>query len=269
MDDEEETDEAGAENYENTANSLNEEGTGLLAEAEEEEQAALAAMFQAKKTLKEARQRQHNVKQNRKYYQGAKGSGGRTNPTSTSSTSTSSSRIRDDSNLDCLRCGQRGHRAANCPHKPIGDGTGKASMAQAGGEGTPQQAPFVCYTTPDHEGHVGYVEGKNHIACSTEDPNYLLSTAEAVREGMAVVDGGATQTIGSVAAVEAVLAKNLERCGLSGLAGLSAEKPPTFSFGNSTENQCLSTAKLQVAANGNPGMLQIHTLWKMGQVPYF
>ena len=36
--------------------------------------------------------------------------------------------------------------------------------------------------------------------------------------------------------------------------------PPVFSFGNSTENRCLSTARLQVYAGGVPGEMQIHTL---------
>ena len=87
-----------------------------------------------------------------------------------------------------------------------------------------------------------------------------------MREGMAVIDGGATQTIGSVAAVEAVLRKNFEKHGESRLRGITTKGVPTFSFGNSTEDQCLSTARVGVSANGSPGEISIHTLDK-GQSP--
>ena len=71
---------------------------------------------------------------------------------------------------------------------------------------------------------------------------------------------GATQTIGSVAAVEAILNRNRYKHGVSKLSGVDASNPPSFSFGNSTENRCLSTAKLKISANGAPGELRIHTL---------
>ena len=71
---------------------------------------------------------------------------------------------------------------------------------------------------------------------------------------------GATQTIGSVAAVEAILNRNRYKHGVSKLSGVDASNPPSFSFGNSTENRCLSTTKLKISANGAPGELRIHTL---------
>ena len=48
-----------------------EEGFMMMHSAEEEAQGALAAIQTAKRTLRDARSRQHQVKQNRKYYQGA------------------------------------------------------------------------------------------------------------------------------------------------------------------------------------------------------
>ncbi|CAE7557684.1 unnamed protein product, partial [Symbiodinium microadriaticum] len=112
------------------AEGLSEEGVALMADAEGQAQEALAALFEARRTLKDARHKQKVVKQNRKYFHGnggqAKGSG------------TGSARPRDDSNLDCLRCG---HRAANCPHKPVG---AAAQVDQASSSGSYEQAPFVC-----------------------------------------------------------------------------------------------------------------------------
>ena len=239
------------------------EGAALVVDAEQEAQDALAALHQARRTLREARQRQHQVKQSRKYY--SSNSQGRT-PSGSATTLP-----RDDSQLDCLRCGKRGHRASNCPHKPIAaqtDGGRQSETAE------PQQAPFVCYleTREDHqEGDFnGFVQGDKpenvEQAYSGQFSPEPLSTMEAVREGMAVLDGGATQTIGSVAAVEAVLRKNLRDHGDSRLRGISTQGVPTFSFGNSTEDRCLSTARLAVSANGAPGEVSIHTLDK-GQSP--
>ena len=93
-----------------------------------------------------------------------------------------------------------------------------------------------------------------------------LTTQEAVQRGLAVIDGGATQTIGSVKALEAVLSRNLEKYGETRLRGVNFESPPTFSFGNSTENRCLSTARLGVQANGVSGELNVHAL-DHGQSP--
>ena len=245
---------------------LNDEGFALVSLAEEEAESAMAAMQTARRTLRDARQRQHQVKQSRKYFQST---------TNRSTAASSSSRPRDDSNLDCLRCGKRGHQAANCPHKPIGDGPTQAHMT-AGDDN--QHAPFVCYTSAPnqeqdetlietilHDNFVGYATELGYQAENYEKESGL-TTKEAVSRGYAVVDGGATQTIGSVAALEAVLQQNRQKHGSSGLKGLSSEEPPTFSFGNSTENKCLSTAQIRVQANGNPGELRVHTL-EGGEAP--
>ena len=240
---------------------ISDEGIALIVDAEEQAQEALAALYQAKKTLKEARQRQHQVKQSRRYYVSGKGQG-------RASTTTGS---RDDSHLDCLRCGQRGHRAANCPHKPI------AAQAESSASEV-QQAPFVCYMeqvgNQDSVEHA--LEDADFAGCAQPAADQTafeagklgegLSTQEAVQKGMAVIDGGATQTIGSVKALEAVLRRNLEKYGNSKLKDLNTKDPPIFSFGNSSENRCLSTAKLGVVAGGVPGELSVHTL-EQGQSP--
>eukprot|EP00439_Symbiodinium_sp_Y106_P065407 s2228_g10.t1 len=141
-----------------------------------------------------------------------------------------------------------------------------------------QHAPFVCYTTTPNQEQAGtFIEtslNDNFVGYATElgyqaenhGKAFGLTTKEAVSRGYAVVDGGATQTIGSVAALEAVLQQNRQKHGSSGLQGLSSEEPPTFSFGNSTENKCLSTAQIRVRANGNPGELRVHTL-EGGEAP--
>ena len=231
---------------------LTEEENALVVDAEHAAQEAMATMFNARRTLREARQKQHAVKQNRKYLQGSASTGSR----GPSSSSSSAPKPRDDSGIECLRCGQRGHRVANCPHKPLSETKGQANMT---GDNSKEnhQAPFVCYS----ETHAGFATDHfDNTALATISQDEALTTAEAVREGMAVIDGGATQTIGSVAAVEAVMRKNKAKYGCSGLRGVDYQDPPVFSFGNSTENRCLSTARLGITANGQKGEMRIHTL---------
>ena len=76
---------------------LTEEGMALWASATEEAETAYAAYQQARRTLREARHKQHAVKMSRQYYR--PDAGGR----------------RDDSRIVCMSCGKMGHRKANCP----------------------------------------------------------------------------------------------------------------------------------------------------------
>ncbi|CAE7222926.1 unnamed protein product [Symbiodinium microadriaticum] len=128
----EEGDAMGFSLQELTEGGMTEEGIAMVVDCEETAREALAALHQAKRTLKEARQKQHFVKQSRRYYQGG-----------SSSTSSTAPRARDDSNIDCLRCGKRGHRAANCPMKPL---AAQAEATTDGDDNGRQQAPFVCYS---------------------------------------------------------------------------------------------------------------------------
>ncbi|CAE7339017.1 unnamed protein product [Symbiodinium sp. CCMP2456] len=202
MDDEDGDTEAYGEaaNMDFQAEGMSEEGVAMMADANELAQEAMATMINARRTLRDARQKQHMVKQNRKYYQGANRG---------ASASSSTTKPRDDSQIECLRCGVKGHRVAQCPHKPLSETRGQSHMAETG-DNEPQQAPFVCYA----EAFAGYA--------STAEPMSALSAEDSTR-----VDN---------------------------------RDPPVFTFGNSSENRCLSTARLQVTAGGVPGEMQIHTL---------
>ena len=79
------------ENYDEHADygedNVEEEDQVMLAAAEEEAQQAMATMERARRTLKDARMRQHSVKMNRQYYRGnyqnrASGAGGSGRPSS-------------------------------------------------------------------------------------------------------------------------------------------------------------------------------------------
>ncbi|OLQ14375.1 hypothetical protein AK812_SmicGene1548 [Symbiodinium microadriaticum] len=201
---------------------LNEEGLALWGETQQELQQAMAAVQTARRTLRGARERQKQVKQNRQYYRGSSSSSGQP----------SGPRL-------CLRCGQSGHKAAECP----------AAKPQAAQQ--KEMAPFICFAQEDRE-----------IALELHEagPN-LISTAEAVTSGKAVIDCGATKSLGSVEALEHVV-----RLSQNGVSRVDTEDAPVFGFGNSSEDRCLSTLHLRLAAGGRPGVIRIHALDK-GSAP--
>ena len=224
------------------AEHLSEEGQALVAEAEEEAQEALAALHQAKRTLREAREKQHQVRMSRQYFRPGSGriSQGTTASSSGRTSSGSQGKPRDDSKMICLKCNKMGHRAANCPQRE--------QQAQHTDE-TAENAPFVCY---------------GEMALSAQDVETkdqpLMTTQEAMSKGWCVVDGGATRTLGSMVAVQNVLDRNAEETGHTKLLKVDTERKPIFSFGNSSENQCMSTIELGVQAGAKEGKLTVHTL---------
>ena len=215
---------------------LSEEGQVMMAEAEEQAQSALAALYQAKRTLKEARAKQHQVRMSRQYFRSGPP---RSTGASTSSTGRSSQggqgKQWDDSKMTCLKCGKVGHRAANCPQRE------QAQRAEEQAE----SAPFICY---------------NEVALSAAHTEPEMTTQEAMTKGWCVVDGGATRTLGSATAVQHVLDCNTKKSGDPKLLKVDTERKPTFSFGNSSENQCMSTVELGVQAGSHAGKLTVHTL---------
>ncbi|CAE7945277.1 unnamed protein product [Symbiodinium necroappetens] len=90
----------------------------------------------------------------------------------------------------------------------------------------------------------------------------LPTTAEAVEDGWGVIDGGATRTLGSVQAIEAVMKKNLAKHGQSGIQGVDVMNRPVFGFADSGEARCVSTVDLGLQANGQDGKLRVHALNK-------
>ena len=217
--------------YTDVYEQLDEEGRAEWDAQEGEVQGAMAAMHQAKRTLRDARARQHEVRLSRQYYKTNNKGAGRGRGQSTGA--------KDDSNMTCLRCGKVGHRVANCPHPP-------AASAQA--TTTPEAtSSFICFQDCATNIIDAYAMG-------------VLTTTDAVRQGKAVVDGGATRTLASIEAMEAIMQINQGKRGKTGLATLDMLERPVFGFGNSSENQCASTAHLQIQANNQPGKLKVHCL---------
>ena len=205
---------------------LNEDEKVLWSEAEMEAQEAMAVVQQAKNTLRQARMKQHNVKLSRQYFK-----------TKTVSDKfkmgVDSSRPRDDSKMTCLRCGRQGHRVANCPDPPSA-----AKMAEA----TEATSSFICFNEVQQAMATG------------------ITAAEAVRQGKAVIDGGATRTLASIEAMQHIMALNQAKRGQNGILGVDLSERPVFGFGNGSEDKCASTIQLQVKANSRPGEIKVHCL---------
>ena len=211
---------------------ITEEGLALMEQAEDEAQQALT-------TLREARHKQHQVKMSRQYFKTSFRGGGQRFKGSGGFVRRESSRDSGSGSGDkCLGCGGP-HRTSQCPKK-----TGLASVAEH-----EETAPFVCFADGGPEAMVA--NGGIHPQ---------LTTQEAVQRGMAVVDGGATKTLGSVKAVEQIMSLNQKKKGDHGIEMVDTTDTPTFGFGNSSSDRCLSTAHLKIQAAGREGQLKIHTL---------
>jgi len=101
------------------------------------------------------------------------------------------------------------------------------------------------------------------LAWGTSEMNQsqsCVTTAHVVAQGKAVLDGGATRTIGSIEALENLANINVEKTGHTGIEKVDLSERPVFGFGNSSKNQCASTASVSVPMGGKLGMMKVHAL---------
>ena len=222
---------------------LTEEGHALLMSAAAEAQQALVQVEHGRRTLKEARHKQHQVKMSRRYYR----------------TSFRSSDHRGGTQKDAtsyLRCGGA-HHTANCPSSTTKTATAASAEDQA--------APFICFAGEPDANMIENDFMTEDVAMTAEAYGTTMTsspptTRDAVMQGKAVIDGGATKTLGSVVALEQVMKLNLEKKGNAGLQSLDFQDRPVFGFGNSSRDQCVSTASMSIEANGQPGQVRVHAL---------
>ena len=217
---------------------MSDEGLALVTQAEEEAEEALALIHQGKRTLKEARSKQHQIRMNRQYYK-----------TKTYEARTSEKKA----GIACFKCGGN-HRIRDCPDR-------QAPTSQQA-SATDDAASFVYFAQDSkHEDP----ETFQAMSCVGEE-RPVLTTAQAVAGGYGIIDGGATRTIGSTYALEAIASENYRKRQHGGILEVDPTNTPQFGFGNSSTDRCVSTAKMRIMADSKPGVLQVHALDK-GQGP--
>ena len=204
---------------------LSEEGQALVSQAQHEIMEAQAQIDQGRRTLRQARARQHQVRMSRRYYK------------TSYHLSQPDRQGRGNAPDTCLKCGGR-HKTTDCLKKSPG----------ANNVDQPEAAPFVCFSDMD---------GSSESAMTLESG---ITTRDAVMQGKAVIDGGATKTLGSVTALQYIMDLNKAKVGDTGINDLDLSDRPVFGFGNSSRDQCISTAKLSIQADQKPGNLKIHAL---------
>lgn len=221
------------------------EDVAFYQDAKADEEKAWVHFQQARRTLREARARQHEVKLSRKYYK-TSFSGGR------AFSGAIGAKPNHGQKGPCFKCGAMGHQAKDCPKRDE-----KAQWAEEDGE----MAEFTYFTH----------EEQSDREFEPDDTAYWgqqvpPTTEQAIMEGKAVIDGGATKTMASVYALEQLTNANLKKRGITGVAKIDAANRPTFGFGNSERTQCVSACQVQVPNDKQKMNFQIHVL-NQGRAP--
>ena len=201
---------------------------------------ALAVIQEARRTLRDARARQHAVRTSRQFYPVK---GGR--PPGAARPGTSDGK---GGPMKCFRCGGP-HKIAQCPERPRDSANVTISTDQD------EQATFIFLTE-----HV--VDEQEAWVSMGADDSSRLTTSQIVEAGKAVIDGGATRSIGSTYALSKVLELNESKHGRDGMRDLDLNDRPSFGFVNSSRDQCISTVSLDVPWNQGAGVLKVHALDK-------
>ena len=211
---------------------------------------------QSRRTFKEARARQAEVRLGRRFYKpgNGKGPGKRKQPIGAG-----------PSGGPCLRCG-RNHRTSEC----------NLPKEETKGMQAEELAEYTYYNDQDHDNEKlsetsmdkdNLLRDKFHEQLEEhEAPAALAYSEEAIGAGMAVLDSGATKTMGSIHAVEKLLCWNKEHRGEHGMSMLDREERPTFGFGNSARSQTMSTCYVNVPCSQHPVRMKIHVI-PDGQAP--
>lgn len=191
--------------------------------------AALTAIQEQKRTLKDARWRQNQARMGRKFYPLSKGKGSEKGKGK-------GKEARDG--IKCLKCGGP-HSTDNCPVRRAQVADEHAEVAfscDVSQKQDPDQLPAECVWT-------------------AQTPSSDLH--RTILEGKGVIDCGATATLGSVSAVESLMALNQERCGEDRVS-VDPSVRPVFKFGNNSAKSCISTVDLGVDLGDRKGKMQVH-----------
>ncbi|CAE7365343.1 unnamed protein product, partial [Symbiodinium sp. CCMP2456] len=191
---------------------------------EDDAQEALAALDDARRTLKDAREKQAQMRRNRGFYNGR--SSGAKAPGSRPP-------------IKCFRCGGN-HLRRDCP------------QATSGNTGD-QRVHFVFSAVDDRT--TAEPDAKDDDTAATETS--LLALDEIVATGKAIIDGGATSSLGSEEALQQVAMLNWKATGRDSIE-IVPEERPSFRFGNNAQHTCLSTALLRLPISCKDSQMRVH-----------
>ncbi|CAE7271989.1 TY1B-A [Symbiodinium sp. CCMP2592] len=243
---------------------------------------------------------------------GGKGKGkGKKGPnTPASSTSSPSAAMAADggqkpgssSYTGCFICGAKDHDFRRCPKRGSGKGAGAAHLLS---DSPWSEAPTFMVMPGDDAAEPGSsaeafaVQGNTQITEQAEMPlcymhviagnpqddfafgNFQMEAAMSVtgqlHPGFAVIDSGATETVGSLDAIEAVVAMRRQRYGMESVR-VYPEARRSFRFGNAQQETATSYVEVPQTLGGNaislgvfaldvpriPILLSIRTLKKLG-----
>ena len=192
---------------------------------EDDAQEALAALEDARRTLKDAREKQAQMRRNRNFYQAKQ------NPQPRSGG--------DRPPIKCFRCGGN-HMRRDCPQ----------NNRPAQGE---QRVHFV-FSATDQE---AAAESKDGSGASSGEEANLVALQTVVQAGDAIIDGGATSSLGSEEAIEQIAALNWKATGQDHIT-IVPEEQPSFRFGNNAQHQCMSTALVKLPSQAVDSSMKIH-----------
>ena len=221
----------------------------LFQNAQRAEADAWAQLQQARRTLKDARERQKEVRLGRRFYPKGKGRGHLSGGSGHARGPPQSSSSGPEG--PCLRCG-KAHSTRNCPVKS--EQTDKRALQ------VDAESEFIFHA--EAESFYG-----DHVeeALTMHDPD-KLTTQQAMRAGFGVLDPGATRTMGSITALEHAREASWQSHHRDNIAEVNTEDRPTFGFANSETARCSSTVLLQVPIAEQDMKLRVHSL-DQGTVP--
>ena len=197
---------------------------------EDDAQEALAALQEARRTLRDAREKQAQMRRNRSFFP-SKGSG--------------KQRFSERPPIRCFKCGGP-HRRVDCPElqeKPKSEHVSFVFSAIEESSAAP--------------GGAAESEWLGESALAAQAEQALMALKDVITQGKAVIDGGATSSLGSEEAMQAIANLNWAKHGSDGIEILPHEAP-LFRFGNNGQQACMATALLQTPVGDKAAKMRIH-----------
>ena len=207
---------------------MNQEEKAEYSFVTKEVEEAYQAFQGARRTLKDARERQTLMRKNRSFYPMR-----RDGPPH---------QRNEETFKRCFRCGSTKHLARDCPDRDA-PSTKPSSSANL---------VFSAFSTNEPKATVFDA----HLGAEAVDSQTALVLSSLTGEGKAIIDGGATSSVGSLEALEQIGRLNWEKYRDDGIQ-VHPEEKPSFRFGNNGKTTCLSTATLAVPLGGQVGQMKV------------